>query len=309
MRTTIMKTTATTRRLLLALAAGFGLLAATETAQAQEILLTGPLAGAPAVRKLRLYRQGRLTIMPSATFTLLDHYQRTIIPGIQLDYNFTDWLSLGVWGGFAPDPLHLTAGLTEKIQQVNADRDCRNSAGDAEGPSATETDCRLTAVNMGSEFEEQLGEISWVAAPQITGVPFRGKVSLFKKIFIDTEMFFFLGAAFVGLKERVDCGPNSDSDLDACSGHEAFERKSRMTVGPTVGFGLTFWATQWLGIVPQYRLLPFAWNDGGFDTAGGDPDGDFPDSSITKEDRMYRFNQFFTIGFSIFLPTRYRISD
>jgi hypothetical protein len=57
MRTTTMKTTATTRRLLLAISAGIGLLAATETAQAQEILLTGPLAGAPAVRKLRLYRQ------------------------------------------------------------------------------------------------------------------------------------------------------------------------------------------------------------------------------------------------------------
>ena len=53
------KTTATQRRLLAGLTAGFALLAFTETAQAQEILLTGPLAGAPAVRQLRLYREGR----------------------------------------------------------------------------------------------------------------------------------------------------------------------------------------------------------------------------------------------------------
>ena len=36
------------------------------TASAQEIQLTGPLAGAPSVRKLRLYRQGRFEIAPGA---------------------------------------------------------------------------------------------------------------------------------------------------------------------------------------------------------------------------------------------------
>ncbi|MBW2459783.1 MAG: hypothetical protein JRI68_35155, partial [Deltaproteobacteria bacterium] len=33
-------------------------------ARAQEIQLTGPLAGAPAVRRLRLYREGRFEIAP-----------------------------------------------------------------------------------------------------------------------------------------------------------------------------------------------------------------------------------------------------
>ena len=70
-----------------------------ERAEAQEIQLTGPLAGAPAVRKLRLHRQGPLRDRSGGfSFTLLDEYQRTILLGARLQYNFTDWLSFGVWG-------------------------------------------------------------------------------------------------------------------------------------------------------------------------------------------------------------------
>jgi hypothetical protein len=309
MKTTAMKMSATPRRLLLAITAGLGLLAATETAQAQEILLTGPLAGAPAVRKLRLYRQGRFELTPSATITLLDEYQRTILPGLQIDYNFTDWLAFGVWGGFSPDALHLSLGLTKKIQNVNADRACRDpNTGDPTAPNDVTTNCRLTAVNLGQNFEDQLGQVTWVAAPQLTGVPFRGKVSLFRKIYVDTEMFFVAGAAFVGLQERVECGPASDTGI-ACSDGDSFARESRMTIAPTVGLGFTFWANDWSGLSMQYRLLPFGWNTGGFDTAGGDPDGEFPDASITKDDRPYQFNQMVTVGWSFYLPFEHRISE
>jgi hypothetical protein len=306
MRTTIMKKTATTRRILVGLAAAFGLLAATETAQAQEILLTGPLAGAPAVRKLRLYRQGRFQVTPHATFTILDKYQQTILPGLQLDYNFTDWLSLGVFGAFAPEPLHLERGLTQKIQVVNEGRNCRNNAGDPQYPQSTTIDCRLTAVNMGPEFADQLGQIDWIAAPQVTGVPFRGKLALFKSIYVDTEMYFFLGVGIVGLQERVKCG---DDDEPVCSAGESFERESRVALGPTGGLGFTFWVNKWNGLSAQYRLLPFNWNLGGFDTAGGDPDGDFPDSKVNEDDRSYMFNQLVTVGWSFYFPTQYRISE
>lgn len=82
--------TATPRRLAAAFVAGLGCLVATQTAQAQEILMSGPLAGAPAVRKLRLYREGRLELAPSVSFTLLDEYQRTMFAGATLNYNITE---------------------------------------------------------------------------------------------------------------------------------------------------------------------------------------------------------------------------
>ena len=51
-----------------------GVVLASGTASAQEIQLTGPLAGAPAVRQLRLHRAGRFEVSPTVSFTLLDEY-------------------------------------------------------------------------------------------------------------------------------------------------------------------------------------------------------------------------------------------
>jgi len=59
----------TTKRLVSVLAAALALFAFTERAEAQQILLTGPLAGAPAVRKLRWHRKGRFEVAPAVSFT------------------------------------------------------------------------------------------------------------------------------------------------------------------------------------------------------------------------------------------------
>ncbi|HMJ56441.1 MAG TPA: hypothetical protein VK540_30450, partial [Polyangiaceae bacterium] len=97
------------RRFLTVLSVLLGVFASTR-ATAQEIQLTGPLAGAPAVRQLRLQRQGRVEIAPTISFTLLDEYQRTILPGGRLTYNLTDWLAIGVWGAFGA--VKMPTGLT-----------------------------------------------------------------------------------------------------------------------------------------------------------------------------------------------------
>ena len=52
------------------------------------------------MRKLRLYREKRIEVAPAASFTLLDEYQRTILFGARLNYNITDWLAIGAWGGY-----------------------------------------------------------------------------------------------------------------------------------------------------------------------------------------------------------------
>src|SRR5688572_15662235 len=160
---TTMKRTATWRRLLCGAVALATVALATERAEAQEILLTGPLAGAPAVRKLRLYREKRFEIAPAASFTLLDEYQRTILFGGRINYNFTDWLALGVWG--AHGTIKIATALSEHIQDVNETR---------QGLADTTIDRRLTAVNMSADFTKQLSGIDWVIAPQLTAIPFRG---------------------------------------------------------------------------------------------------------------------------------------
>jgi hypothetical protein len=285
-----------TKCVLSVLAAGSALLAAPERASAQEILLTGPLAGASSVRHLRLYRESRFEIAPAVTFTLLDEYQRTILLGARLTYNFTDWLGIGAWGGYG-GLIQLPTHLTDEIQKVNEIR---------KREASTTTNNRLTAVNLGQNFEDQLAGMEWVLAPQITLVPFRGKIALFQSIFVDTDMYFFGGPAIVGLKERGDC---AEGNCDYATHPESFELASRVAIAPTFGLGLTFYMSKWSALGFEWRGLPFSWNTGGFDTAGGGKDEAFPDNAISSADRKFHFNQMLTVSFNVYLPTQYRVSE
>jgi hypothetical protein len=173
---------------------------------------------------------------------------------------------------------------------------------------STTTNCRLTAVNLGLNFEDQLGEVTWVAAPQITGVPSEARCPSSRRPSSTRRCSSSSAQRSSACWSASSGGPASDTGI-ACSDGDAFERESRLAIGPTVGLGFTFWANKWSGLSLQYRLLPFGWNSGGFDTAGGDPDGEFPDASITKDDRPYQFNQLLTVGWSFYFPFEHRISQ
>ena len=286
-----------TRRCLTGLAAGLALLAATEkNAEAQEILLTGPLAGAPAVRKLRLYREGRFQVAPTISFTLLDEYKRQIMPGLKVNYNLTDWLAVGVWGSFGGlDFLNIDTGLATEVQDVNA---TRRSNRPPEDPQR-----RLTAVNLGPDFTEQTGTYNFVLAPQITAIPFRGKLALFQSVYVDTDLYFSIGPAIIGSLERGDC------EAGTCTTEESFERVGRTDFAPTFALGFSFYINKWNSIMFEYRGLPFKRNTGGFDNRGGDPDGEFPDLQVNADDREFKFNQMLTLGYSFFFPQDYRVSE
>lgn len=298
MNTTIGKTK---KRLLSALAASFALFAFAERAEAQEILLTGPLAGAPAVRKLRLHRQARFEFAPAVSFTLLDEYQRTILLGARLNYNLTDWLAIGVYGAYG-GLIRIPTALTDHIQEVNTAR--RAEAGGDYNMTPTG---RLTHVNLGQQFKDQIGQIDWLLAPQITAVPFRGKIALFQSIYLDTDLYFFAGPAFVGLNERKNC--DSTKPGQDCGTPDSFKRASRVAIAPTFGLGLSFYVNKWSALGFEWRGLPFAWNTGGFDTAGTGKDKKFPDNSIGPDDQRFKFNQMLTVSYNIYLPTQYRVSE
>lgn len=274
-----------------------------QSAQAQEILLTGPLAGAPAVRKQRLYRQGRLEIAPAVSFTLLDEYERLILLGARLNYNITDWLAIGGWGAYSLPALKLKTDLAERIQEVNAGRQ-ENTRLNGLG-----VDHKLTRINVSKDFREQLGTIDWVAAPQLTLVPFRGKIGVFQSIYVDTDFYLFGGPAFIGRTERADCdgagtpcGPNTPGD-------EAFPMAQTTTIAPTFGLGFQFYVSKWGAIGAEWRGLPFARNTGGFDNHGAGPNGEFPDLKVDSRDRDFKFNQMITISFGVSLPFDNQVSE
>jgi hypothetical protein len=305
-----------------------GVALAPNRAEAQEILLTGPLAGAGAVHELRLYRKGRVEFSPTATFTLLDEYLRQILVGARINYNITDFLAIGVWGGFSPEPLKLPAGLVEKIQTVNEQRASVNAMRRLSGDQPSLQN-RLTSLNLGADFEDQVGSIDWIAAPQVTFVPFRGKIALFQSIYIDTDFYIFAGPAIASVTEREECsGPGStlsggcsserqpnDGVVDAdgepipVPNAETFPTASRIAVAPTFGLGFTFYVNRWNALGFEWRAVPFSRNTGGFDNHGTGPDGDFPDQQVNADDRDLKLNQMLSVSWNFYIPFDYQVSE
>jgi opacity protein-like surface antigen len=268
---------------------------ATGPADAQELQLTGPLKGAPAVRHLRLYRQGRFEIAPSASFSLLDEYRRTILVGARLNYNIRDWIAIGIWGGAGA--VSLTTDLTDKIDatsprdKLTAVNVNHSQVGSGQGPTP-------------ASFADQTAKISYVVSPQVTFIPFRGKLAIFNKIFVDTDLYIAGGVAFVGIQERKDCASQTK-----CTDPTSFELQSLTKVAPTGGVGLTFYPSNFVSLGVEYRLLPFAWNRAGFDSRGTGPNGNFPDQKVSGDDETYKFNMFVNVVVGFSFPTKPKISE
>ncbi len=281
-----------TRLLKLAAAAAtaVGLMSAADTASAQEIQLTGPLAGAPACRHCRLYREGRLSFTPGMGVTLLNEYERTFFLAAKLEYNLFDFLGIGVFGGYGL--INDNTDLTNKIQDT------------APTNSRTATNLPLTMRSGGPKFDSQTGKMKLFLNPQASFSPFRGKLAIFQKIFTDTDLYVHGGAAFIQVQERADCTAQTCADPN-----KGFGTNTRFAVAPTFGLGLTLYTSGLLSINIEYRAFPFSWNRGGFDSRGGPPDANFPDNKVDSTDRTFKFNQMVFLGVGLYLPTTPKVSD
>ena len=268
-------------------------------AHAQEIQVKGPLAGAPAVIGMRVYREMRFQIQLHATMTLQDEYSRTVLGGGQLMFHLTDWLGIGLWGGYAL--AHLDTFLTDQVKikgQTN--------------------DVNVLSLPSAKNFPSQIAKINWMAAPQVQFIPLRGKLGIFEKLFIDTDFYLLGGIAFAGLEERA---PVNNAQFRACKGDPGMtgagnlgaqitcfrdqtqsKRAARSTIAPTFGVGLSFYMADFLAMTFEWRAMPFAWNTSGTDESG-DARGDYPDDKIDDKDQLSHFNHMLTLGFAFYLPT------
>jgi outer membrane beta-barrel protein len=289
----------------LASVAAVTLLATAGQASAQEVQVTGPLKGAPAVRHLRLYRQGRLEISPTVGFSLLDEYRRTILVGATLNYAITDWLAIGVWGGYGGKSLSSTTDLAERINAPGGAQHNPQTANNVNHTSSNPPYGDLP--NTRGSFLDQTAYIDYIVSPQLTFIPFRGKLAIFNKIFVDTDLYLAAGAAFVGIHERENCGGSSRQPL--CDNPASFQLTSSTKIAPTFGVGLKFYPGNFWSLGVEYRAVPFAWNRAGFDSRGSGPNGNFPDGKIDSQDETFKFNQFVTISLGFYLPTSPKLSD
>jgi hypothetical protein len=283
----------------LAVSLAVAAMSSSRPAHAQELQVTGPLKGAPAARHLRLYRKGRIEFAPTASFTLLDEYRRTLLVGARLNYFLTDWLGIGVWG--AGGVWSETTTLTNEISQVaprNVETviNVNHTGGVPSMPGASPS-----TIGSNASFADQTAKLSYVIAPQATFIPFRGKLAIFNKIFVDTDLSLAAGLAIVGIQERQFCGGGGQL---ACYDPRTFTLASQTKFTWTFGIDLNFYPSNLVSFGVEYRALPFYWNPSGFDARGGGPNGNYPDNQVNSSDDTFKFNQIVTlaVGFSFPAP-------
>ncbi len=279
-------------------AASLMLTTSTQEAHAQEVQVTGPLAGAPAVKGLRLYRDGRFQLKPFIGFTLQDKFTRTIMFGAEAHYHFFDWLGLGLWFGYGG--VHINTDLTDEIRN-----------------KGQTTNVNALSLPSRENFDKQISELQWALAAQVTFIPLRGKLALFQTLFVDTDFYIFAGAAIVGVQERANidesateatgeklCSVLPTSDLCLAS---QTRRKTEYQPAPTFGIGLTVYFNDFVGLSLEWRALPFKWNPSGTDERGNG--GDFPDGEIDGDDAEFQFNHMFNLGVVFYLPTEVGLAN
>jgi hypothetical protein len=292
---------------------------------AQEILLEGPLAGAPAVRKIVQYRKLRFSAGPQFAYTILNHYMHNFMLGARLEFNFTDWLGAGIVAYY---------GLNFPTKLTNHVSDSQNLGGGATTPA--ETGSNWPSYTGADNFEDQVSKLKGNYLAQLSFIPFRGKMSMFEKLFVAIDGSIFVGGGIVHYEERGECDGSKTSEGDFNDGcgdfnefldtHDAslLAPKLKSTIGGTFTWGVNFMAyfNNWFAVNLEYRMTPFKWNAAGTDEAGqaaatweyseadnqpvwdteAKGSGDYPDGKINSEDRVWNLNQSIALGFIFYFP-------
>jgi hypothetical protein len=268
-------------------------MAGASTASAQQVQVTGPLAGAPAVHHMRVYRESRLMLVPHVGMTLRDPWQRTMMVGGQLHYHFLDWLGIGLWGSYGG--VNFNTDLTNQVIDL----------GTTSGPNRLSLPSR-------AGFGDQLGQITWAAGPQLNFVPLRGKLALFQKLFVDTDFYIQAGVVFMGIQERANvdagaCDTGTAVDQETCYANSQTARSNRTTIRPSFGTGLNMYFNKFLGLQIEWRGFPLSMNESGTDEGGAN--GKFPDGALNSNDRISRLHHMVSLGIIVFLPPTQKVTD
>ncbi len=291
---------------------------AASPAQAQEIQLRGPLAGARSVSRLVQHREGRFAVTPIFGISLLDEFSRDLFFGVRAEYHFTDWLGLGVMGAFAP--VHVNTSLTE---QVGA----RSPAGTVNVPYA----------NPVPQVDHAARRLRRRRSGAATGWP--TSTSRSSRCAASSRSFRASSPTSTSSSSRARPSwasrsartPRSTPRPPTCSAPRARPTAPRAWPSPRPSApGLNFYITRFLSINFEYRATPFQWNRSGTDenstaslcgSDGRQSCAGFSDyvstyfnrnpaqrqTVINSDDRSWSFNQMFTIGLTVFLPTSPRV--
>ncbi len=166
----------------------------------------GPLAGAPAVMRARLWHKGRVTIdVPRLTMTLADTYERNVLPGFGITWFPLEWLGVG---GDVAYGIPWATDLRDQVDRELSQKQRALCPPDALPPGyASRADC-LAAVGIAPGVDTS--SIQFFVAPHVTFVPIRGKVLWGRGAVSHYDFHVVAGAAYAHIRGGGSL-PNDDS--------------------------------------------------------------------------------------------------
>ena len=154
------------------------------------------------------------------------------------------------------------------------------------------------------KFSQQIGELKWMSGVDVYFVPLRGKLAMFQKVFVDTDLSLFAGLALIGIEERANTVVGvCDTPSAACLASQT-ARSKRLAVAPSFGAAFTMYFNEFLGLSIRWRGMPFKWNTSGFDE-----DSPLGNNAIDSGDRKRKFNHTFSFGMVMYLPTKAKVQE
>ena len=204
---------------------------------------------APSVMNQRLWRDKRLHVEPFFAFTIADEYARSLIVGGELRFHFLDWLGIGGWGGYSVG--QLDTNLTREVR----DKGSTTPANYFDLPSR-------------ESYPSQVGRLTWWAGIEAHFVPFRGKLAMFQKVFVDADIDVFAGVAFVGVEERQNvtdvpnppgiggCLIEGETTVDDGCLRSQTARSKRTAIAPSFGIAFNAFFKEFVGISFRWRGYP-----------------------------------------------------
>jgi len=243
-----------------------------------------PLAGQPAIRRMREMRKLRFEVTPQFLVSTNQDYKHAFGPGANLQFHITDWIGIGLAGAYL---FNANTPLEDKVVAALPDGDYRYP-----GPQPTKR-----------VHNEHVLAMDGMAAVYASLTPWHGKFALFSSAFANYDFYVNLGGGFVHYNQNccTTTGPVPvpggipDPNLQDPRLFAGFKGAGMVGVGAHIFFA------EWVGLQLELTDYFAVSNPSGLDTNG--------DRILDTKDETIQNHIFFGLGISFILPPKAKISD
>jgi len=250
-----------------------------------------PLSNAPAIRKRLELRDQRFEIGVGTGVSIGQDFYNALLVMPRLSFHFTDWIALGVFGGF-----NVTPGWKSTF---NSDLQGALPVADQNDPNKS-TDAKSPTI---PQATSTMNKIGYLGGAQIEFLPLAGKIALFGEAFMYFDLYLFGGAGVVNLVSKGSLPSKcSENPSESDKLYYSCNAKAETGIKPAgnAGLGAHAFLNNYLALSLEIRDLIYKNNSAGRDVNG--------DRVVDAHDLEWTNNWLFSVNLQLFLPIKTRTS-